>query len=109
VKTASVVEMKAISKNPSDDLPNQEKNQYPELVIDGNKGLYILKGDKESDQENVLIRKNRSKKITDLLEEGKTETVGKVNAGIKTQQPVWNDLFVHERKDKLAAASLKRL
>jgi len=25
---ASVEEMKAISKNPIDDLPNQEKNQY---------------------------------------------------------------------------------
>jgi len=27
-ETASIVEMKAESKNPSEDLPNQEKNQY---------------------------------------------------------------------------------
>jgi len=35
----------------------------------------------------------RIKKISDLLEEGKTEMVAKVNAGMKTKQPVWNDLY----------------
>jgi len=43
--------------------------------------------EKETNQENILIRINGSKKITDLLEEGKTKTAVKVNAGIKTQQP----------------------
>jgi len=36
-------------------------------------------------KENVLIRKNGSKKITDFLEEGKTEMAEKVNGGLKTQ------------------------
>jgi len=40
-----------------------------------------------------LIRKNISKKIADHLEEGKTEMAGKVNAGMKTWQPVSNDLL----------------
>jgi len=40
-----------------------------ELCIDGNKGLYIHNVGKETDQENILIRKNGSRKITDLLKE----------------------------------------
>jgi len=36
-------------------------------------------------------------KITNLLEEGKTETAGKTNAGMKTRQPDWNDLHYVER------------
>jgi len=42
--------MSKLSKNPSDDLPNQEKNPT-ELFFDGKQGLYIQKGDKETDQE----------------------------------------------------------
>jgi len=36
--------------------------------------------------------------ITDFLEESKTETSGKVNAEMKTQQPVWNNLLYMEGK-----------
>jgi len=36
--------------------------------------------------------KKRIKKISDLFKEGKTETTGKVNAGMKSWQPVWNDV-----------------
>jgi len=54
-ETASVVEMKAESKNTSEDLPNQEKNQYW-TVYWWEKGV--------SDQ------KDRIKKISDLLEVG---------------------------------------
>jgi len=32
------------------------------------------------------------------LEEGKTETAVKVNAGMKTRQPVWHDLPYKEGK-----------
>jgi len=70
-----------------------EKRINTELFIDENEGLHIHRVDKETDQENILIRKNRSKKIIDLLEEGKTEMPGKINVGMKTQQPVWNDLL----------------
>jgi len=54
-----------------------KKRINTEMFIAGNKGLYIHKVDKETDQENILIRKNGSRKITDLLEdlhymEGKT-------------------------------------
>jgi len=48
-------------------------------------------GDKETDQENILIRKNGSIEISDFLEEGKTGSAPKVNGGMKTQQPIWND------------------
>jgi len=34
-----------------------------------------------------------SKKITHLMEEGKTEKAVEVNAGMKTLQPIWNDLL----------------
>jgi len=67
------------------------------------------KGYKETDQETFLDKKTGSKKITDFLERGKTETAGKVNVGMKTWQPVWNDLHYCERKVKLKAACLKRL
>jgi len=50
------------------------------------------------DRENNLLRKNGSRKITDLLEEGKTETTVKENAGMKTWQAVWSDL--HYAKGK---------
>jgi len=69
-----------------------------ELFIDGNQGLFIQNVEKETDQEKVLIRKNRSKKTTDHLEEGKTEMAGKVNAGMKTRQAVWNDLLYMKGK-----------
>jgi len=70
--------------------------------------VFLQKVDKEMDQENVWIRKNGPNKITDFLEEGKTEIAGKVNVGMKIRLPFWNDLLVHERKDKLMAACLKR-
>jgi len=57
-----------------------------------NKGFYIQKGDNGMDQENIL-KKKQIKKISDLLEEGKTET-----AGMKTRQPAWNDLLRKEGK-----------
>jgi len=64
-KTVSIVEMRAESKNPSDDLPNQERINT-KLFIDKKQGLIEHKGDKE-----------RMRKITDLLEEGRTETAEK--------------------------------
>jgi len=42
--------MKAESKNPSEDLPNQEKNQY--CLLMGNKDKRWM-GSEGSDQENV--------------------------------------------------------
>jgi len=69
-----------------------------ELFIDGNKGLFMHKVDIETDLENIMIRTNGSRKITDLLEEGKNETA---NAGMKTRQPVWNDLLYMEGKTVL--------
>jgi len=39
-----------------------KKRINSELFIDGNKGLYIQKGDEETDQENILKRKNGSRK-----------------------------------------------
>jgi len=48
---ASSDEMNELSKHPGDD---QEKNQYTELFIDKNKGVYIQKGDKETDQLKYL-------------------------------------------------------
>jgi len=48
-------------------------------------------------KKNILIRE-WIKKISDLSEEGETERAGKVNAGIKTHQPVWNDLHFMEGK-----------
>jgi len=56
------------------------------------KGRYIQKVDKETDQENIMIRKNGSRKITDFLEEGKAETPVRVKREWKQTQPVWNDL-----------------
>jgi len=64
-----------------------------ELLIDGNKGLYIHKVDKEKD-----LDKEIDQKISDLSEEGKTEMAGKVNEEMKTRQPVGNDL--HNTKGK---------
>jgi len=52
------------------------------------RGLYIQKVDKETGQEKYLIWKNESRKITDLFKEGKAEMAVKVNAGMKTRQPV---------------------
>jgi len=90
--------------------PSQSrKESILNCLLNGTRGFINKRVDKETDQENALIRKNGSKKITDFLEEGKTEMAGKVNAGMKTWQPVWNDLLVHERKDKLMLACLKRL
>jgi len=40
-----------MSENPSDDLPAVKKRINTELSIDGEQGLYIQKGDKETDQE----------------------------------------------------------
>jgi len=57
--------MSEISKNPSDDLPNEEKNQYQ--TVWG----FIYKRE----------IKKRIKKISDLSEEGETETAGKVKWG----------------------------
>jgi len=62
-----------------------KKRINTELFIDKKQGLYIHMEGKETDQENILIR-HVSGKITDLLEEGKNETVGKVNAGMKTRR-----------------------
>jgi len=42
--------------------------------------------------------KKRIKKISDLLEEGKTVTARKVNAGMKTWHPIWNRLHYMEGK-----------
>jgi len=47
-----------------------KKRINTELFIDGNKGLYIQKVDKETNRKYILIRNNGSKKITDLLVEG---------------------------------------
>jgi len=74
---------------PSDGLPNQEKNQYWTIFIDRNKG-FIYK----------TVKPN---------EEGKTETTGKVNAGMKTMAACLEWLTLLGRKDKLSAACLKRL
>jgi len=48
-------------------------------------------------------------KITNLLEEGKTKTAGKVNVGMKTIAAYLEWLTLLGRKDKLMAACLKRL
>jgi len=37
----------------SDDLPYDEKNQYWTVYIDREQGLYVQKGDKETDRENI--------------------------------------------------------
>jgi len=50
VETASDDEMSMISKNPRDDLPNQE-SIYTELFIERKQELYIQKGDRETDRE----------------------------------------------------------
>jgi len=42
--------------------------------------------------------KNRIKKISHPLEEGKTEPSGKANPRMKTRQHVWNDLNYMEGK-----------
>jgi len=49
--------MTILSENPSDDLTDQEKDQYTELFIDRKRGLYIQKGCKsagvKSGNENI--------------------------------------------------------
>jgi len=59
VKGRNCEEMRAISGNPSDDLPNQKKNQYTQLFINGKQGLYIHNG-----------IKRRIRKLSDFIEEG---------------------------------------
>jgi len=74
-----------------------KKKINTELFIDRNEWLYIQREDKETDQENILIRE-WIKKISNLSEEGETETAGKVNARMNTWQPVWNNLHYMEGK-----------
>jgi len=57
------------------------------------------------DQENILIMMNRA----ELLEESKTETAGKVNAGNKNMAACSECSTFQGRKDKLTAICLKRL
>jgi len=64
-----------------------KKKTNTELFIDGKQGLYKLKG-----------KRDQIKKITDLCAESKTEMTGIENAGMKTRQPVWNDLHYMEGK-----------
>jgi len=58
------------------------------MFIDGKQGLYIQKGEKETDHQ----------KTSDLLEEAKTEMAGKVNVELNQHQLVWNDLHYIEGK-----------
>jgi len=51
-KTASVVEMRVESKNPSDDLPNKEKEPILNWLLTRNRGFLYTKGRKRVDQEN---------------------------------------------------------
>jgi len=54
---------------PSDDLPNQEKNQFWTVLLIETKGLYTKQwGDRTGKGDKEWINK-----ITNLLEEGKTE------------------------------------
>jgi len=53
--------------------------------------------------------KNWIKKLSDLLEEGKTETAGKVKCRNENTAASLECLTLHGRKDKLTAACLKRL
>jgi len=40
-------------RNPNDEIPNEEKNQYTELVIEWKQDVYIQKRCKEMDRENI--------------------------------------------------------
>jgi len=73
--------MKAESKNPSDDPPNQEKNLYWTIYWCETGALYT-KRKGGSDQ------KDRIKKITDLLEEGELKWQEEC-VGMKIRHPVW--------------------
>jgi len=88
--------MKAKSKNPSEDLPNQEKNQYW-TVYWWETGPLYTKGEKGSNQKDLI------KKIADLLQEGKLKWQ-------EWKQDSWYEWLTWlGRKDKLMAACLKRL
>jgi len=75
-----------------------KKRINTELFIDKNKGLYIQKGDKETDRQKYLTSK---KKVN--------WNGGKSKAGMKTRAACLEWLTIHGRKDKLMAACLKRL
>jgi len=51
-----------------------------------------------NESRKYLDKEIRIKKITDLVEEGKTEIAVNVNAGMKTRKPFWNDLLCKEGK-----------
>jgi len=75
-----------------------KKRISTELFINRKQALYTYKRDKERIMRNILIKINVSRIITDLFKEGRTETAGKENVGMKTRQPVWNDLHFTEGK-----------
>jgi len=83
-KQVSVVGMKAVSRNPSEDLPNQERNPYWTVYCWEN-GLYIQ--NKRRDQ----IRRIGSRKCRTSEKKARSETVG-----MKTQQAVQNNLHYME-------------
>jgi len=94
-------EKKAISKNPSDDLHNQEKNQYWTLYIDRNKGgFYLINGDKVTDQEKCLD------KGTDQENNWPLRRGWNWNGGIGNTAACMEWLTLHGRKNKLLAACL---
>jgi len=86
--------MKVESKNPSKDLPNQEKNQYWTVNWWETGALYTkIKGG--SDQKDWI------KKITDLLEEGELKQQEEC-VGMKIQAACleWLYIAMKERQTK---------
>jgi len=71
---------------------------YTELFNESNEGLYIQKGDKETDQQNIRP-----------LRRGLNWNGGKSKAGMKTRPACLEWLTLHGKKDKLTPACLKRL
>jgi len=63
VETESIEVMKAESKNPSEDLPYQEKNQYSTVY-------WLEQGTLYTKVKEGLDQKDRIKKMVDLWEEG---------------------------------------
>jgi len=88
---ASIVGMKAESKNPNEDLSKSRKESVLNCLLTGNRGFIYTREIKNGSRKH-LDKINGSRKITDLFDEGRTETAGKENAGLKTWQPVWNYL-----------------
>jgi len=94
--------MKAESSNPSEDLPNQEKNLYWTVYWWEKAALYTKV--KEGSDQKGWIKKNGGP-----LRRGQTESGGEVNYGNENTIACVERLTLHGRKDRQMAACLKRL